>query len=159
MTSRKRELYQAELLKERAKNEEREIEERGSGSPLFSIGVFYVQIPIPLLQDSSLTASAKLLYGIFHSFCQEKKLSKDPLTFVSPAKIGRDFMGGSSRQYVCNLTKDLERAGWLFSLRRGLGHSNIIILSDRKGKRLSEAQRREFKKIVASHFKKIEESA
>jgi hypothetical protein len=139
--------------------EELDIEE---GSPIFSSApnpIPFAQIPISVLKDGSIGGNHVRLYGDYHWFCQEKRLSNSPITFVSQKRIARDWMGGCSQQYVAKLTRELERAGWLTTIRRGLGHSNIIVLHDKKGKKLTTAQRRRFSEAVASHFRRIEEKA
>ena len=114
---------------------------------LFFTGEFYGQTPISLLKDPSIKPQLKALYPVYHLHCKVKHLNSNPCTFVSQERIGREYFGWT-QQAVSYWTRKLEEVGWCTIIRIGQGHSNIIVLHDRKGKRLTAQERRNFIKLV-----------
>ncbi len=110
-------------------------------------GVHYGQTPIDLLADPNIKPQLKVLYSAYHLHCPQKYLSSNPFTFVSQKRIGREYLGWS-QQTVSYWTKKLAEEGWLTIIRLGQGKSNIIILHDRKGKRITAKERKNFIKSV-----------
>jgi len=86
---------------------------------------FHSQIPHELLCDPDISHAAVRLYAIYHKFCKVKNLSKKPTTFVSKKTIG--MLMGASEVYIWELTRLLERKGWL-DVKPRKGKSNIITL-------------------------------
>jgi len=100
-----------------------------------------------LLHDLSVKPIPKVLFAIYHSCCREKRLGQYPFTFISQKRIGREYLG-RSQQTVSRGTIELEEAGWCTIIRIGQGRSNIIVLHDRKGKRLTAQEKKNFIKLV-----------
>jgi hypothetical protein len=88
-------------------------------SPLFA------QIPQRLIRNQLISRSARLLYGVYHSFAQDKKLSDKPTTFVSQETLAKIM--GCTIQSVSSWQKELVRAGWIHVRRRGF-KSNLTTL-------------------------------
>lgn len=114
---------------------------------LFYTGVLYGQTPIDLLYDPIIHSQAKTLFAIYHTHCKEKHLEANPCTFVSQKRISREYLG-CSQQTVSRGTIELEDAGWCTIIRQGQGRSNIIVLHERKGKRITAKEKRNFIKLV-----------
>jgi len=114
---------------------------------VFFDGVFYGQTPLLLLRDPSIKPQIKALYPIYHSCCKEKRLGLYPFTFISQARMGKEFLGWT-QQTVSYWTIKTKEEGWCSIIRPGQGHSNIIVLHDRKGKRLTAQEKRNFIKLV-----------
>jgi len=152
MTDRKRKIYETELGLQRTEDEGIE-----RGSPVFYSGPSFAQIPIDLLQDGSVIGNHVRLYADYHSFCKLKKLNQAPFTFVSQKTLARDWMAGCSQPYVAKLTKELQAAGWLTTIRQGLGRSNIIILHYRKGQRISSREKGRCQEVVRKYFRRLNE--
>jgi len=122
-------------------------EENIQQTAVFFDGVFYAQTPTPLLKDPSTKPLPKVLFAIYHSCCKEKRLGLYPFTFISQKRIGREYLG-CSQQTVSRGTIELEDAGWCTIIRQGQGRSNIIVLHERKGKRITAKEKRNFIKLV-----------
>jgi len=114
---------------------------------VFFTGVFYGQTPIDLLHDLSVKPIPKVLFAIYHAHCGVKFLEANPCTFVSQKRISREYLG-CTQQAVSKGTIELRDKGWCTIIRLGQGHSNIIILHDRKGKRITAEEKRNFIKLV-----------
>ncbi len=114
---------------------------------VFFDGVIYGQTPKDLLKDPSNKPQLKALYPVYHLHCKVKHLNSNPCTFISQERIGREYFGWT-QQTVSYWTIKIEDAGWCTIIRQGQGHSNIIVLHDRKGKRISAQEKRNFIKLL-----------
>jgi len=98
---------------------------------------FFAKIPQDLIRDPSLRYSARLLFGVYHTYAKKKNLTKGALTYVSQSRVARDL--GCSIQSVSNWTKILKEKGWITVRRRGW-KSNYVYLHG-KPKRREEGQK------------------
>ena len=114
---------------------------------LFYTGVLYGQTPIDLLRDPTIKPLIKVLFAIYHTHCNVKFLEANPCTFISQKRIGREYLG-CSQQAVSKATIEMKKEGWCTILSLGKGRSNIVILHDRKGKRITAEEKRNFIKLV-----------
>jgi len=114
---------------------------------LFFAGTYYGQTPIDLLHDPKIRLLPKVLYSIYHAHCKVKPLELNPCTFISQKRIGREYLG-YTQQAVSKATIELERSKWCTIIPLGQGRSNIIVLHDRKGKRITALEKRNFIKLV-----------
>ena len=113
----------------------------------FYSGEYFAQTPAGLLCDPTIRPFIKTLYAVYHLHCPTKNIAANPCTFVSQKRIGREYLG-CSQQAVSKGTIKLEEEGWCTILPLGKGRSNIIILHDRKGKRITAEEKRNFIKLV-----------
>lgn len=60
---------------------------------------------------------------------------------------------GTSYGYFKQLIKELREAGWLTTIKRGQGRASILVLHAYKGQKVSEKQKKEFKKTVRQMVK------
>lgn len=84
----------------------------------------FSQIPVALAKDRSVSDIGYRLYGVCHSYAQEKSLVKKPITFVSQKTLARDI--NRTVNTVSIHMKKLERR-WITIYRRGW-RSNYIFL-------------------------------
>lgn len=130
-----------ELLYLQAKNEQHQKElakqsgrkSRRQETAIFYDGLYFAQTPQALIRNPNISHAAVRLYGIYHTYSQNKKLINQPSTFVSQERLASNM--GASRVTIWKLTKILENEGWLIIKRRGLNMTNIIILHSRKKRR------------------------
>ena len=92
----------------------------------------FAQIPQALIRDPKIKHAAKVLYGIYHTYAQNKDLKNGADTFVSQARVARDM--GKGRDRVSHWTQYLHKKGWL-RIRPRQGNTNIIILHGKMKRR------------------------
>ena len=112
----------------------------GRETAIFSTVPHFAMIPIELLKDPKIRPQPKTLFAIFHSHSQPKELTNNPVTFVSQKEIAEKSLG-CSQNAVSKWTAELSNGGWATIIRLGQGRSNIIVLHDYKGKKLSQRQK------------------
>jgi len=94
---------------------------------------YYAIIPQALIRDPNVSIPARLSFGLCHSFSKEKDLKKGSNSFLSLATLGK--MLGRHPVNASRYLKELERAGWITIIHRGLTKTNIIILHARRRRR------------------------
>ena len=127
-------------------------EEKGEKSYKKTVAIFnrdenFGKVPNNLSFDPTITLQAKGLYAIYHGRSKEKILKVGSFTFMSQKRIAKEN-AGKSAAYICQLTKELENTGWLTTIRRGLGKTNIIILHSHQGEKITKEERAKYKIIV-----------
>ncbi len=110
-------------------------EERGSrwGYSVRTDYPHFAQIPQALIRDPNIPHAAIRLYGIYHSYTENKDLRNRPNPFVSQERVARNM--GIGRDRVSYWTNFLKKEGWLTIRRRGLNKTNEIILHGRRRRR------------------------
>jgi hypothetical protein len=94
-------------------------------------GPYFALIPQDLLRDPEMPHAAVRLWALYHSYSQNTKdLRHRPATFVGQEVLSHDM--GIDRHQITRHTRVLEQNGWLDSVRRGLGKTNLIVLRGRK---------------------------
>ena len=78
-------------------------------------------MPNIILREKSLTVGAKAVYACLLSYAWQ-----DPTCFPGQGKMAGDL--GVSKRSVITFLKELERAGYLEKVRRGLGKTNVYVL-------------------------------
>lgn len=104
-------------------------------------------IPHDLAHDSKLSVHARMLYVVCATFAD----SNLGHTFSGAKRIGR-YMGNVSESRCSQLFRELDEAGWITRIRRGLNKTNITVLHASKGEKISEVER---KKIISDTEAKI----
>lgn len=94
------------------------------GTTIF-LEYYFAQIPTELIRCSEISRGARLTYGVYHSYAQEKRLMEKPRTFVSQKTLARDL--GCVVSTVSKWTKELKAEGWIKIFRRGWKSSVIIL--------------------------------
>lgn len=109
--------------------------------------VHFGKAPNDLTHDPTIRPLIKVLFIIYDSHCPEKRLEKNPCTFVSQERIGRESLG-RSQQAVSKATIEMKDIGWCTILSLGKGRSNIVILHDRRWKRFTAKEKKNFIDLV-----------
>lgn len=84
----------------------------------------FSQIPVALAKDRSVSDIGYRLYGVCHSYAQEKNLLRKPITFVSQKTLAKDM--NRRVETISRKMKELEKR-WITIVRRGW-RSNYIFL-------------------------------
>lgn len=98
-------------------------------------GTFRAQIPVRLLLDRRISDGAIRQYGIYHSYCPDKRIEEGKSqTFVSQQTVADDV--GCTTKTVKKRQKELEITNWInVSKRKSRFGTNIITLNIRPMKR------------------------
>jgi len=121
-------------------------------TPIFTLYPRFVQTPQTLAFDPAIKLQLKAIYGILHGNGGEKRLNHYPLTFKSQKRMAKE-QAGISRKYFNQLVARLKEAGWVTIISRGLNRTAIIVLHAHKGQKVSEAQKKMFKRKVDDFIK------
>lgn len=92
----------------------------------------FSQIPVALAKDRSVSDIAYRLYGVYHSYSQEKSLVQKPITFVSQKTLARDM--NRAVETISRKTTELIKSGWIIVIHRGW-RSNYIFLNGKPKRR------------------------
>ena len=92
-------------------------------------------IPHDLTLDSKLSVHARMLYIVCAAFAN----SDLGHTFQGAKKISR-YMGNVSEGRCSQLFRELDEAGWITRIRRGLNRTSITVLHACKGEKISEEE-------------------
>lgn len=112
-----------EILKEKYKDTDKEI--ILDGADLVS-QKGYTLIPNYVLHNGQLSGRAKLVYSLLLSYAWGNKDS----SFPGQEKLADEC--GSSPRSVWSAVRELEKAGFITVIRRGLGKTNLYILHFKK---------------------------
>lgn len=121
-------------------------------TPIFTLYPRFVQIPQALAFDPAIKLQLKAVYGILHGNGGEKRLDHYPLTFKSQRRMAKE-QAGISRKYFNQLVARLKEVGWVTIIPRGQGRTAIIVLHAKRGQKVSEAQRKMFRRKVDEYIK------
>ena len=109
-------------------------------------GYYYGQSPQRLLTSKEVSFPARTVFGILHCLSSKKDLSTKPVVQVSMRELCRQV--GRGETLVRQWLKELERAGWIDILHRGVHKENRYrlyesSLADRQGpERLAAVKRK-----------------
>lgn len=129
-----------DLEKPTKDNPKRVYSHSGRETAIFSTVPYFGMIPTELLKDPTIRPQPKTLFAVYHSYSHPKELTNNPAAFVSQKEIAEKSLG-CSQNAVSKWAAELSNGGWATIIRLGQGRSNIIILHDRKGKKLSQRQK------------------
>jgi len=115
--------------KRKSKSEELFLKEKSPEGPIIRKYKYpkFGQVPQELLRNPEIKLQSKAIYGILHTIAEEKNLIENPTIWKSGVSIAKDFAGVSKDTYKRCIV-ELKKYGWVTSIRRGLGKSNIILL-------------------------------
>lgn len=137
-----REKYSAKVKE--AKKEFRE------SAPVFYKSAETVVLPRDIFFDKEVPHVGVRIFAVWWDYWMCKRRNDDPVTFVSLHKVVEAI--GIYYGYAFKVVKRMEKIGWLTTVRRtGTHKTNIIVLHERKGQKISKAQKESFKKIVAEY--------
>ena len=132
----------------RVKEVKREFRE---SAPVFYKGVETLVLPRGVFFDKEVPHVGVRIFAVWWDYwLRKRKNPDDPFTFVSLHKVAEAL--GIYYGYAFKVVKRMEKIGWLTTIRRtGTHKTNIIVLHEKKGMKISKAQKERFKKTVAEY--------
>ena len=100
---------------------------------------FYGQIPNSILRDPNISAQAKALFGLLHTYCFNKSLSRYPEVLLTQKTMSEEM--GVSEVTIRSWIKELEKALCLEVIRQGYKKPNKYRLYPAGGKLLMDWKR------------------
>jgi len=109
---------------------------------------FFSKLPDRLSRSIEVSAEAIVLFSILHGLSAEKNLARRPVVQVSLNELCRSRHKGETK--VREWLKELEKAGWIDILHRGVHRENRYrlyesSLADRQGPERLEAVRQKLR--------------
>lgn len=140
--------------KRKSKSEELYLKERSPKGPIVRKYKYpkFGQIPEELLRNPKIKLQPKAIYGILHTIAEEKSLTENPTIWMSGVSIAKKYAGVDRKIFERGIKK-LAEYGWVTSIRRGLGKSNIILLHWKPrflGKSACEIEKKRVEAIIQS---------
>lgn len=93
----------------------------------------FAKTPQSMSRDPEIPLQAKALFGICHTFCPEKDLTKECVTTVALATLAK--YSSKHPATVSRYLRILHNAGWITIIRRGVNRTNLIYLHEKRKRR------------------------
>lgn len=123
-------------------------------SPTFIKGTERVDIPREIIYDKKVPHTGLRMFMVWWDLWKLNRRGNDAFTYVGLCTIVKQKAVCLSYNQGLRIVRKMEMAGWMTSIsRKGMRKTNIIVLHEKKGMKISELEKEKYKKIVAKREK------
>ena len=119
-------------------------------SPTFVKGTERVDVPREIIYDKEIPHTGLRMFMVWWDLWKRNRRGDDTFTYVGLNTIVKQKAVNLSYSQGLRIVRKMEAAGWMTSIsRQGTNKTNIIVLHEEKGMKISESEKGKYRKIVA----------